>query len=243
MDFIYIPETSSTNVYAREWSICNPDKDATIYTHHQTAGRGQRGNSWESEPGKNLTFSIVIHPKKLRADEQFVLSQMISLSLIDVLDTHLQGGCIKWPNDIYREHQKLGGILIENDLDGNFIHRSIIGVGLNINQITFTSDAPNPVSMKQITGQEFDLDVLLHQIVNRFTQYYIQWLISPDIVTHLEREYHQRLYRRQGFHTYRDTKGFFQGRIRNVSSQGILTLEREDATLSQYAFKEVQFIL
>ncbi len=243
MHIINIVETASTNAYIREWSNQNPDRDVAICTQHQIAGRGQRGNTWEAENGKNLTFSIVIHPAHIRADEQFVLSQLVSLSLVEVLDEYGIPTSIKWPNDIYWQQQKLCGILIENDLDGNHLCRSIIGIGLNVNQISFLSDAPNPVSMQQITGQTFNLQDLLCKIVTRFEQRYYQLLSSSESALSLQAEYHQRLFRRSGFYWYRDADGDFRGRIVKVGTGGRLMLEREDGTICEYAFKEVQFVL
>ena len=154
---IVLDETDSTNRYISQ--LCNNPQKAvaeltTVSAEFQTAGKGQRGNSWEAEKEKNLLFSFVLYPTFLEARCQFILSQIISLSIKEELDRWSDEITIKWPNDIYWRDKKICGILIENDLSGHFIGRCISGVGININQKEFHSDAPNPVSLKQITGKE-----------------------------------------------------------------------------------------
>ena len=124
--------------------------DSTI----QTAGRGQAGNSWESEAGKNLLFGLLFHPREVEANRQFILSQAVALSICETLSDYAEDIRIKWPNDIYWKDRKICGMLIENTLVGRCIENCIIGAGININQQTFCSDAPNPVSLRQITGKE-----------------------------------------------------------------------------------------
>ena len=149
---IHINETNSTNNYLQ--SLCSEQKVeelTVVVADFQTSGRGQRGNSWESDPGKNLLFSTVIFPEFLEARRQFLISQIISLAIKEELDTYTTDISIKWPNDIYWKEKKICGMLIENDLMGRNISQSIIGIGININQEIFHSSAPNPVSLLQIT--------------------------------------------------------------------------------------------
>lgn len=145
--------------------------DQRLY-RFQTAGRGQRGNSWESEDGANLLFSFVLYPDFLEARKQFYLSQITALALQEVLSQYTDGIRIKWPNDIYWKDKKICGTLIENDLTGIHISRSISGTGVNLNQERFVSDAPNPVSLFQITGQRYDRKEILHQLMERVAHYY-----------------------------------------------------------------------
>ena len=150
-------ETDSTN--NRLAQLCdreNIKEFTTLLVDKQTAGKGQRGNSWESAPGMNLTFSTVLYPSALKAREQFTLSMLIALSVYDTLSTYAEGFSIKWPNDIYWKDKKICGILIENELEGTYLLRCIAGIGVNINQEHFVSPAPNPVSLKQILGRETD---------------------------------------------------------------------------------------
>ena len=145
-----VKETTSTNDYLAQ--LCKESKAKEFYTvmaDIQTKGKGQRGNSWESEAGKNLTFSIVLYPTALEAPKQFCLSMLAALACHEALDNYTNGFSIKWPNDIYWKDKKIGGILIENELEGEYIVQSIIGIGLNINQEVFYSDAPNPVSLNR----------------------------------------------------------------------------------------------
>ena len=135
---IHIEKTDSTNTLAR--SLANESReDILITTDFQTAGRGQRGNSWESEQGKNLLFSLIIHPQDIPASQQFILCQHISLALCEVLRNYTNNISIKWPNDIYWDNKKIAGILIEHDIEGGYLARTIIGIGLNVNQTNFSS--------------------------------------------------------------------------------------------------------
>ena len=143
---IILPETDSTNNYLTQ--LCNEQQSAvreftTVIAERQTAGKGQRGNSWESEDCRNITFSFVLYPTFIEARRQFILSQIVSLSIKEELDEWTKGISIKWPNDIYWNEKKICGILIENDLSGHHIGRSISGIGVNINQGNLSSDAPN----------------------------------------------------------------------------------------------------
>ena len=153
---IHISETDSTNRWLRERNVFEGDgaePDMVVVADFQTAGRGCGTNSWESERGSNLLFSILLHPKDIKANQQFLISEIIALALAETIAKRVgEGVSIKWPNDIYWHDRKLCGILIEHRLSGDTIAESIIGVGLNVNQTVFVSNAPNPVSLKQITG-------------------------------------------------------------------------------------------
>lgn len=245
----YIPETDSTNHWLREHG---GKDDQLVWTDYQTAGRGCGTNTWESERGKNLLFSLLVHPHELKANNQFRISMAISVAIVNALSSHLSPLTphfsplnphptpltshptplsIKWPNDIYWKDCKLGGILIENQLAGAFVRDSIIGVGLNVNQKQFLGDAPNPVSLRQITGHEYDREQLLLSAVEHF---------SLDVDAE---EYRSLLYRRQGFHPYRDKEGDFEAELITVEDDGHLLLCDRQGCQRRYAFKEVQFIL
>ena len=155
---IHIDETDSTNRWLREQG---GEEDMVVWADFQTAGRGQGTNKWESEQGKNLLFSILLHPKDIPANKQFAISMQVSLAICEALGERIGDLSIKWPNDIYWRNAKICGILIENRLQGSRIRDSIIGVGLNVNQRQFHSDAPNPVSLWQICEQETDREQLL----------------------------------------------------------------------------------
>ncbi len=228
---VHIDETDSTNRWLREHG---GEEDMVVVADYQTAGRGQGTNRWESERGKNLTFSVLVHPVGLAANRQFHLSMAVSLACVDALGEYIGDLSIKWPNDLYWRNGKLGGILIEHRLHGTAIRDSIIGVGLNVNQRTFRSDAPNPVSLWQICGQETDRDHLLRDIVERFGRY-----LGSDV----KERYLSMLYRRRGYHPYVDADGPFMAEQAGVEDDGHLLLRDDDGRLRRYAFKQVQFVL
>ncbi len=155
---IHIDETDSTNRWLREQG---GEEDVVVWADYQTAGKGQGTNSWESERGKNLTFSVLLHPQDIPANKQFSISMLVSLALCEALGQHIGDLSIKWPNDIYWRNAKIAGILIEHRISGSLIRDSIIGIGLNVNQRHFLSDAPNPVSLWQICEQDTDREMLL----------------------------------------------------------------------------------
>ena len=233
----YIETTESTNSTLKILS----DKESlpegyVVYTDFQTAGKGQPGNSWESEKGKNLLFSILLFPQNIPIQSQFILSQIICLAIKKVLDEYSDDISIKWPNDIYWKEKKICGILIENSLLRDKINKCIIGIGLNINQEVFASNAPNPVSLKQITGKEMDREKILFDIHSQLFHLYQ----NPDF-ENIQKEYHRNLYRKDGFHPYKDaqTKEHFLARIEKVEPDGKLILITENGEQREYYFKEV----
>jgi BirA family biotin operon repressor/biotin-[acetyl-CoA-carboxylase] ligase len=201
----------------------------------QTAGRGQRTNVWESEAGRNVQFSLVCHPHFLAVTEQFALSEAIALAVAETV-----GGEVKWPNDIYVGDCKISGTLIECDLSGSRIETCIIGTGINVNQREFRSDAPNPVSLAQLTDREYDREEILQAVVERFVALYE--LLREGGAETVHRMYCQNLYRREGWHRYEDSDGRFEAEICDVEPTGHLLLRRRDGQVSRYAFKEVTFL-
>lgn len=238
---IELQETSSTNSYLAD--LCNrrslPDL-SSVFSAYQTAGRGQRGNSWESEPGANLLFSFVVYPRKLEAGRQFLLAQITALALKEVLSRYTDGISIKWPNDIYWNDYKLCGTLIENDLDGCYIARSISGTGVNLNQLHFLSDAPNPISLRSITGEIYRIRTILLEVMERIAEWYS--LLNSGEAEKIAHHYRAALYRREGFHVYRDARGTFRASIHDILPDGRLVLSDEAGQLRSYYFKEVSFV-
>ena len=244
MDFeiIHIDETDSTNGWIRSFiatgeygqDLCHSDTNIVVVAEYQTAGRGCGTNSWESERGKNLTFSVLIRPEGIPARRQFHISMAVSLTVCEALGQHIGDLSIKWPNDIYWRNGKIAGMLIENQLQGEVIRSSVIGIGLNVNQQLFRSNAPNPVSLWQITGQETDRKQLLDDILRCLGHY-----LHHDI----RQQYMQMLYRRKGFHPYTDKNGAFMAEIMDVEDDGHLVLLDDSGQRRRYAFKEVQFVV
>ncbi|MCC8143974.1 MAG: biotin--[acetyl-CoA-carboxylase] ligase [Tannerellaceae bacterium] len=238
---IYVPETASTNAYIRRLHQHTPlEEGSVVVAGFQTAGKGQVGNSWESEAGKNLTFSILIFPRMIRANQQFLLSQITSLSVKKTLEQYTGDITVKWPNDIYWHNRKICGILIENELAGQYIDNSVIGIGINLNQQAFKGNAPNPVSLVNIIGKEVQPPVVLDLFLATFYAWYAQlWEGNFELI---RREYMASLYRRQGYHRYKDRRGEFEAMIYAIEPDGHLLLQLRDQTIRRYAFKEVTWI-
>lgn len=241
---VWIDECDSTNSRA---AAAVAENGLCVATHRQTAGRGQRGNSWEAEPGKNLTFSTVTVPDTpFAANRQFELSMAVALAVADTVNELLaeaglnQRAKVKWPNDIYVDDRKIAGILIENSLSGKYLQRSIAGIGLNVNQSIFRSDAPNPTSITLLTGRTYDLNRVLRQLADTLftaTQAVIDG--STDTGTLLAR-YKAQLWRGEGEHLFREPQGAeFRASIADIDPQGPLKLSNGRS----YAFKEIIFVL
>ncbi|MDQ1088173.1 biotin--[acetyl-CoA-carboxylase] ligase [Siphonobacter sp. SORGH_AS_1065] len=236
---IYLPSCHSTNDLAAE-SLRNDAPEGTLYvTDEQTAGRGQRGNVWRTNTGENLTFSFIVHPTFLRATEQFRLSIAIALGIHDFLTELLYDGVkLKWPNDLYYKDQKLGGVLIENSLMGTHLTGSVIGIGLNINQLSFS--ITTATSVRQITGKEYSLEALLLQLCNRLEERYLA--LKDGSYNQQKIEYLQRLYRFREWHRFQDTSGkTFNGQIIGVAEFGQLQVETE-TDVRLFDIKEISFV-
>jgi BirA family biotin operon repressor/biotin-[acetyl-CoA-carboxylase] ligase len=246
MDIIWFDSIDSTNKEAIR-RIGTANDFTVISSVYQTSGRGQKGTSWESAPGKNLTFSIILKPDGLKAENQFIISQIIALGVASYLKKTGIGAKIKWPNDIYVGDKKICGILIENFVEGANLSASIAGIGLNINQEIFESDAPNPTSVKIITGMEKDLKSELESLVSSIYDIYYPYKSfgSGNLSEKISHQYHESLYRLDEFHTYEETPEGrrFRGRIIGISSKACLIIEKEDSSTSEYAFKEIKYIL
>ena len=237
---IRLKETDSTNRYLRELATkgqaLNDDEMCVVTADYQTAGRGCGTNRWESERGQNLLFSLLCQPKGIAPSRQFHLSMMISVAVADVLSRYVDGVSIKWPNDIYVGDGKIAGILIECRVLAGQLCDCLIGVGLNVNQTVFLSDAPNPVSLRQLTGREHDREHLLKEILDAFER-----LFNSHDGEALSTKYKSLLYRRTGSWQYADSEGVFNARQLDVTDEGLLVLLDEEGRERRYAFKEVAF--
>jgi BirA family biotin operon repressor/biotin-[acetyl-CoA-carboxylase] ligase len=214
---------------------------AIVFTNYQSAGRGQAGNKWESEDGKNLLMSVVLLPAMINPSGQFLISMTVSLGICDFLKRYIPVCKIKWPNDIYVNNDKIAGILIENTIIDDKIETTIAGIGLNINQDKFLSDAPNPVSLRMLTGLNFNLTNCLNQLASDLDRRYKQ-LISEKSAE-IRQEYISQLFRLNEWSYYRDQSGIFKGRIISVADYGWLQIERLAGGKGEYSFKEVDFVL
>lgn len=243
--FIHVKETASTNTYMAKMASMLPSA-TIIHTSRQTAGRGQRGNSWESEDDKNLTFSLLVKDITLSPAKQFYISEAVSVAMVNVLSQYADGFSIKWPNDIYFGDKKIAGILIENVLSGDKFAQSIIGIGLNVNQKQFVSDAPNPISLIQIIDTETNLDELMHKIGDALVNA-VAPLCAPEInqeeLESLHSEYLSIFYRKDNaFHTFILPDGKeIEAMILDVRPDGKMIIKDNADNESAYYFKEIAF--
>ena len=242
--YLKVNQTASTNTYLSRLAATLPG-GTVIYTPRQTAGRGQKGNSWESEDGKNLTFSLLLKRPPVKARDQFYLSEAAALAGVEALTGVAGDGfTVKWPNDVYWQDKKVCGMLLENSLNGSDIAHCIVGIGINVNQERFVSDAPNPVSLINITGREHDLMTLLKEVCARIEQL-VGSLGDDKARIDLHNRYMAVLYRNDGQqHPYEDASGRrFMASVADIAPDGTLTLRHEDSTLHSYLFKEVRHII
>ena len=243
---MYIKATHSTNTLLKELLAKGewPEGERFLYTAFQTAGRGQAGNGWESEEGKNLLCSILLPPRKNLFEMNVLVSVVVHRFLGDEYT-------IKWPNDIYWQDKKVAGILIENAIIGNEVKYSIAGIGLNVNQTAWKSDAPNPVSLKQITRINYDLEELMYYLMDEFDE---DMKMTTD---ELWAYYRDHLYRREGFWPFverevstaptmnaeKGAEGIFLAKIENVRTNGEIELRDQNGNLRIYHFKQVRYVL
>lgn len=262
---IELDEIDSTNRYLHDYNGEEGHKMTIVVCQTQTAGRGNGSNTWESEAGKNLTFSVKFHPNGVPANRQYVLLEAMALAVRNVLSKEVEsirswsmledydfmfgrsvasgidcrGFTIKWPNDIYWDDRKISGTLSECEINSQGVKSCIIGTGININQREFLSDAPNPISLSQIMRR----NISIKRILSSVTEYFLGYLdmVNNGEYDAIHDEYMNVLYRRIGSYGYEDANGEFYARIEDVRHDGYLLLRRDDGTLSEYEFKEVKF--
>lgn len=238
---ITLDEVDSTNRYLHDYHEA-PDEDMVVVTaRHQTAGRGQGGNRWHDRAGDSLLFSLLIRPMTVSVASQYVLSMAEALAVKEALDGYADGFALKWPNDVYWHDCKISGTLIETAVGREGLRRMIFGTGININQHSFAIDAPNPVSLYQILGHEVPVEEVLRRILTVFGHYY-EVVLSGDY-ERVSRLYHAALYRREGYHAYRDGEGCFEACLDHVEPDGRLVLRDRHGRVRTYGFKEVAYII
>ena len=233
-------QMGSTNAECK--NPCYAHGDAVVAVE-QTAGRGQRGNTWSSKAGENLTFSLVWEADFLAAREQFLLSEAVALALVDTLAGYGIEATIKWPNDIYVGHKKICGILIEHDLGiAGRLARTIVGIGLNVNQTEWDESIPNPTSIALLTGEWRGTNDVFGDLYEALERRFEQLKNAPDSV---QTDYLARLYRLNKPSTYALPDGKqFRGTIRDVRPTGELIVEHEDGGfVKPYLFKEIEFVI
>ena len=238
-NIIYLPQCHSTN----EWAVSSLRNNRIsegniIITDNQTAGKGQRGNYWEAEPKKNLTFSVIFQPRFLDLSDNFYLNIFVSLAIYDTLTGFLKPGAvqIKWPNDLFYNKQKLCGILIENFVKNNTLYNSIVGIGINVNQKNFKT--PGATSVYNILHKEIDKNMMLSSLALNLEKRYLQ--LKNYEFPELKHDYYEHLYwinEKRIFYA----SGFFEGIIRGIDEHGQLIIETKSG-LKYFDFKAVKFI-
>ena len=239
---VHLDIVDSTNNYAAKELLTKSLNEGTVFLAAcQQSGRGQGASSWESSDGLNLTFSIILYPKNLEVSSQFLISKAISLGIVDFLANHTEGIRIKWPNDIYAGDKKIAGILIETAVMAGKVSRAVVGIGLNINQEIFVSDAPNPVSLKNLTGNNYDLGKTLNELCFHLDKRYQQMIGFNSF--QINRDFEKQLYLCGEWTLFRADGSDFEGMIRGTDAEGQLLIENRDGKIRGFQFKEVQFLL
>jgi BirA family transcriptional regulator, biotin operon repressor / biotin---[acetyl-CoA-carboxylase] ligase len=238
-ELVFVPECHSTNSLAQELTTHKFFEGLVVITANQTAGRGQRGNSWHSEPGKNLTFTIALKPLFLSASDQFYLNIFSSLAVFDVLSDKLSAiASIKWPNDLLLGNKKVCGILIENQIQGNQVSKSLIGIGVNVNQQLFT--LPNATSVLASGNKSYDLQLIFELLLARLEYRYMQ--LKDGRLQQLKDEYLSHMYRRNEFHPYIAGDHTLEGMITGIDNYGRLVIQ-SDGGSQAFNFQEIKFIM
>lgn len=237
---IYEATCASTNTTATQCLHKEQLPEGTVFiTDHQYQGRGQRGHSWYSEPHQNLTFSVVLYPTFLMASQGFSLNIVTALALRQTLAIYMPNGLTtKWPNDLYFQDKKLSGVLTENTVEQQTIKASIVGIGLNINQMHF--DIAGPTSLARICGHSFDLQSILAELLTALEQNYVR--LQMEGVEQLKVDYLKSMYWIGEVHTFQDATCKFQGEIRGIDALGRLMIELTSGTTKHYDVKEVAFL-
>jgi len=238
-DVFFLSECHSTNDKALELIRMGKASEGTIVvTDHQTQGKGQRGNVWHAEPGKNLTFSLILKPNFLDVSEQFYLNMAVSNALVKLLADYIPDVRVKWPNDLVVPHSgKLGGILIENIVDQQGWEYAVVGIGLNINQKSF--EVPRATSLSLLTGSEFDLEELFKLLVSHLEQAYLG--LKKGRKSNVKQHYLHQLFLKDTWGQYRKGERIFAGKIMGITESGKLQMELEDGNVEEFGLKEISF--
>ncbi len=241
MKIIELQTVESTNVYAKKFISENKDIEETlIFSYKQTKGRGLGRNTWHTEDGKNIIFSLIVFPE-IRIEDHFMISMNVSLAVCEYICSKGLIASIKWPNDIYIGNKKICGTLIENVFYGDIIKQSIVGAGLNLNQTNFPDAVPNPVSISLLTGKEYDIRTEVKEISNIILEKINN--LKTISFEELRERYLSIMYQYDRFCEYRTGDNVFSGKIINVKKSGHLVIEDKSGKLSEFYFKEIEYIL
>lgn len=242
MQIIKLDATDSTNSFLKNLIMTDLKEDFTVVVaRSQKKGRGQMGTNWESEAGKNLTFSVLKNFTAFKIEDQFAINIIVSLAIYDSLEAlKIPNIKIKWPNDILSGTQKICGILPENIIKNDLLSTSVIGIGLNVNQINY-EDLPKATSLKNITGTDYNIEVILSLILKEMKKGFRA--LEDNTMARLYREYEAKLFRKDKVSTFkRKNKKVFTGIIRGVKATGAIQIELEDHVFEEFAFKEIELL-
>ena len=241
-NILWLDSIDSTNSEAFR-KMDSAEEGCVWAARFQTAGRGQKGNSWESAVGQNLTFSVLLKPDFLPIERQFLISEVAALAVCDLLKGWGLAPMIKWPNDIYIGDKKIQGMLIEHFLSGTTLGASIVGIGVNLNQECFASDAPNPTSVYRETGKKQDLERALEVFMGHLDGWYARLKAGEEEA--IETAYCNKLYRRNIWASYIRSANQepFEGKITGIDRYGCLRVALKDGAEACFAFKEIQYVL
>lgn len=238
---IELEQIDSTNNYLSQLADSVKLPDGSVVTAKlQTSGKGQRGNVWQSEENQNFTFSIIYFPGNIHLDRQFLLTQAISLGVYDYLSSICKKVKIKWPNDLYVSNHKIGGLLIENTIKGEFIAQTIIGVGLNINQKEFNIAHHKITSLSIENNEQYNLNEELNKLLTSVERRYLQWKGAQFAL--IKANYLEVLYLHQSWHIYQTNDGnYLDGKIIGTNEIGQLLLEDLNGNIHTFGNKEIKF--
>jgi len=238
--FLILDTVDSTNIHAMALAHARlADHGAAFFALEQRAGKGQRGRQWRSEVGENIILSVVLQPESFVPADPFPLQAIAALACYDLFNRYAgDETAIKWPNDIYWRDRKAGGILIESSILGNAYSHAVVGMGININQVVFPAELTNPVSLRQITGREHDVQELARELCRDLEHRYQQWLSGEE--TKMLADYNEHLYARERTADLRRGGVVWSARIRGVDRAGQLLVhtDRDES----WSFGEVDWI-
>ena len=246
-NLLFLHDVESTNTYAMNLlRNVNVIEGTVVYTDNQTSGRGQRGALWISNVGQNITSSIILKPTFLPIDNAFYLSKISALAVYDVLTDILPISQydikIKWPNDILVNQQKIAGILIENNFSNTAIHYSVIGIGLNVNQDTFSEFERSATSLKLISNMVFEREKILNLLCEKLEKWYLK--LKEQKITLIDNHYLNCLFGLNQTISFKDFNHIcFEGKILGVSKNGKLIIELNDLSIKEYDIKEIKFLV
>lgn len=240
MNIIKLSAINSTNDYLKQMcTVVSPDNFTVIYTENQTGGRGQMGSRWESEPGKNLTFSILVKNVVLNSTDIYTLNVAVCIGIVAVLHKYnIHDVAVKWPNDILAGNKKVGGILIENSFKSNGTIQSVVGIGLNVNQEKF-SDLAKAGSLYTVSGKTFDKEILMQDILYAIKDAIGFTKVQPEL---LWESYLAKLFKKDIPMTFEQNDKKFMGIIKGVSPEGRLQVLLEDDSTQSYGIKEIKML-